>query len=168
MNLSRLADRWQGASPEVLSVLRFMAAFLYIEYGFSKLIQYPPTTIHFTPGILTTIAGPLEVICGALLLVGLFSRLAAIVVVGEMVVAYYHVHRLPHPARVGPPRRAHRRRLRPRRALGRFRVRDSRTRPHASGRPRRGRRALLRLWRTHRSSRVRSASTYVGVTPRWL
>lgn len=92
MNLSRLADRWQGASPEVLSVLRFMAAFLYIEYGFSKLIQYPPTTIHFTPGILTTIAGPLEVICGALLLVGLFSRLAAIVVVGEMVVAYYHVH----------------------------------------------------------------------------
>lgn len=85
-------DRWHAASPYLLSVLRIMAAFVFIEYGTTKLFKYPPTPIHFTPGILFNIAGPLETICGLLLLMGLFSRPAAFLVCGEMAVAYFHVH----------------------------------------------------------------------------
>lgn len=92
MTQSSLADRWQAAAPYLLSVLRILAAFVYIEYGTTKLFKYPFTVIHFTPGILTNIAGPLETIGGALLLVGLFSRPVAFILAGEMAVAYFHVH----------------------------------------------------------------------------
>jgi len=92
MSQSGLADRWHAAAPYLLSVLRILAAFVYIEYGTAKLFKYPFTVIHFSPGILTSIAGPLETIGGTLLLVGLFSRPVAFILSGEMAVAYFHVH----------------------------------------------------------------------------
>lgn len=80
-------------SDEALSLLRIVAALLFLLHGTSKLFGFPPFPME-QPAIYSTlwIAGMLEVIGGTLLLVGLFSRLTAFIVSGEMAVAYWMVH----------------------------------------------------------------------------
>ncbi len=84
-------DAW---SPRVLSLLRIIAALLFIEHGTMKLFHFPiPQPGAPTP--LTTMlitAAWLEVVGGSLLLVGLFTRAAAFILAGEMAVAYFTVH----------------------------------------------------------------------------
>ena len=80
-------------SDEALSLLRIVAALLFLLHGTSKLFGFPPFPMEQPPIYSTLwIAGVLELIGGGLLLVGLFSRLAAFVVSGEMAVAYWMVH----------------------------------------------------------------------------
>lgn len=84
-------------TPRVLSLLRMIVALLFIEHGTMKLFHFPAAQ----PGIsdplpmLLVVAGWLELIGGTLVLLGLFTRVAAFVLAGEMAVAYCLVH-LPH------------------------------------------------------------------------
>ena len=82
-------QRW---SPYVLSVLRIMAAALFMQHGTMKILQFPEATQQ--PEILTLgwIAGVLELFGGALLLIGLGVRPVAFVLSGMMAVAYFMVH----------------------------------------------------------------------------
>ncbi len=69
--------RW---SPELLSVLRIVAAALFITHGTVKLFGFPlvegKEAMQLAVGSLPWIAGVLEVFGGALLLLGLFTRLS--------------------------------------------------------------------------------------------
>jgi putative oxidoreductase len=80
-------------SDEALSLLRVVAGLLFFLHGTSKLFMFPPFPMGH-PSIFTLIwvAGVLELIGGALLIVGLFSRPAAFLLAGEMAYAYWTVH----------------------------------------------------------------------------
>ncbi|MGH7549735.1 MAG: DoxX family protein [Gemmatimonadota bacterium] len=91
-----LAARWISWTPQLLSILRIMAAFLFMQYGTTKLLAIPAAIM---PGggtaplmSLAGIAGALEMVGGALLLVGLFTRPVAFLLSGEMAVAYFLGH----------------------------------------------------------------------------
>jgi len=80
-------------TPRLLSVLRIVAAFLFMEHGMQKWFAFPapfpfPITLWSLPGI----AGVMELVGGALLLLGLFSRPVAFLLSGEMAFAYFIAH----------------------------------------------------------------------------
>jgi len=79
-------------APMLLSILRIVAGLLFLEHGTSKLLHFPynPMFDHLTPMIMA--AGVIELVGGALIALGLFSRIAAFIASGEMAVAYWMVH----------------------------------------------------------------------------
>ncbi|TCK30132.1 putative oxidoreductase [Ancylobacter aquaticus] len=85
-NLTRLA-------PHVLSLLRIASALLLMQHGTTKVLGFPATqmsgvSLTSMPGI----AGIIELVGGALLLIGLFSRPTAFILSGMTAVAYFLVH----------------------------------------------------------------------------
>ena len=82
--------RW---SPQMLSVLRIMAALLFLEHGMQKLLGFPPPTNPAGPlSLLSQIQGVIEFVGGLLLVVGLFTRPVAFILAGDMAVAYFMAH----------------------------------------------------------------------------
>lgn len=81
-------------SPRLLSVLRIVAALLFLSHGTAKLFGFPHVAMFdgVTLGSLFGIAGIIEIVGGLLLLVGLFTRPAAFILSGQMAVAYFMVH----------------------------------------------------------------------------
>jgi putative oxidoreductase len=81
-------------SPYLLSVLRIVAAFLFMAHGTQKLFGWPadqpqqPVALMSLPGV----AGILETFGGLLLLLGLFTQPVAFVLAGEMAFAYFMAH----------------------------------------------------------------------------
>ncbi len=96
MNDSGLVSRWRSWAPYLISILRVVAAFLFMQVGTAKLFALPAAImpgggtapIASLPGI----AGVLETFGGLLLLVGLFTRPVAFLLSGEMAVAYVIGH----------------------------------------------------------------------------
>jgi putative oxidoreductase len=90
-----MGDSLQAWAPRVLSILRVVAALLFFEHGTAKLFGFPPSP--HSPEILSLpwIAGVLEVVGGALLVVGLFTRPVAFILSGQMAVAYWMFHHSP-------------------------------------------------------------------------
>jgi putative oxidoreductase len=81
-------------TPRLLSVLRIAVALLFIEHGSEKLFGLPATQ-QAAPGSLPPlmlVAGVLEFFGGLLILFGLFTRPVALVLSGEMAVAYFMSH----------------------------------------------------------------------------
>ena len=96
MTQPSLVARWQAAAPQLLSVLRIVAAFIFITSGTVKLFAFPmgmPPDGGTVP-LMTQlgIGALLEVVGGGLMLVGLFTRPVAFVLAGEMAVAYFQFH----------------------------------------------------------------------------
>ncbi len=90
-NLDSSGSRW---SSLMLSVLRIMAAFLFMQHGAQKLFGFLAPPQAAGPPLLSLIglAGVLEFFGGLLLLLGLFTRPVAFILSGEMAVAYFMVH----------------------------------------------------------------------------
>lgn len=94
-----LIARWKSWAPFLLSILRIVAAFLFLQHGSMKLFAYPSAampgggtvSLASVPGV----AGVLEFFGGALLFLGLFTRPVAFLLSGEMAVAYFIGH-APH------------------------------------------------------------------------
>jgi putative oxidoreductase len=82
--------------PQLLSLFRFMTGLLLLQYGVAKILKFPPGTMFDKVELFSLIglAGALELILGGLLTVGLFSRLAAFILAGEMAFAYFIGHML--------------------------------------------------------------------------
>ena len=84
-------------SPQLLSILRIVAGILFVEHGTSKLLGFPHVDMFDNLQILSPlgVAGILELVGGALIVVGLFTRPVAFILSGEMAVAYFTAH-APH------------------------------------------------------------------------
>lgn len=82
-------------SPTLLSVLRIVSGLLFLEHGTAKLLNFPPTEMFAEApetGSMIWIAGVLELVGGALLTLGLGTRIVAFILSGEMAVAYFIGH----------------------------------------------------------------------------
>jgi len=80
-------------TPPLLSVLRIVAAFLFIEHGTQKWLDFPaPRTSPVVLWSLGGVAGLMELVGGLLLLVGLFTRPVAFLMSGLMAFAYFIAH----------------------------------------------------------------------------
>ncbi|QPF95347.1 DoxX family protein [Bradyrhizobium commune] len=92
--MDRIAAQSQ---PYVLSLFRFVTGLLLFHYGVAKLFKFPPVEMFesVTPLSLWGVAGMIELVLGGLLMLGLFTRLAAFILAGEMAFAYFIEH-LPH------------------------------------------------------------------------
>lgn len=90
MTIDTLETVW---APRLLSVLRTVAVLLFFEHGATKLLGFPPSD-HSGVAFLSLpwIAGLLELIGGALLIPGIFTRYVAFILSGEMAFAYWMVH----------------------------------------------------------------------------
>ena len=86
MNLDRLGT---SAAPHLLSVLRIMSALIFMAHGTSKLLGFPPPANAPAAFSLSWTAGLLELVGGALLALGLFTRPVAFILSGEMAFAYF-------------------------------------------------------------------------------
>ena len=80
-------------APRVLSVLRIVTAFLFVEHGTQKWLAFPvPRSSPTVFWSLSGAAGLLELVGGLLLLFGLFTRPVAFVLSGLMAFAYFIAH----------------------------------------------------------------------------
>ena len=93
--MSNAAAKWSSLAPQLLSVLRIVAALMFMQAGTMKLFGWPIGMPDGSTASLLTqtgIGALLEVVGGFLLLIGLFTRPVAFVVSGEMAVAYFQFH----------------------------------------------------------------------------
>ena len=86
--------------PTVLSLFRFITGLLLFQFGVAKILKFPvipdgnpyvflnKVQLMSLPGA----AGSLELVLGALLLLGLFTRPVAFILAGEMAFAYFMGH----------------------------------------------------------------------------
>jgi putative oxidoreductase len=83
---------WSGP---LHAALRIVTGLILLEHGTSKYFNFPATE-YFANGVevfsLMGLAGALEVIGGLLIILGLFTRLAAFVLAGFMAAAYFMAH----------------------------------------------------------------------------
>jgi putative oxidoreductase len=91
-----IVSRWQSWSPQLLSILRIVLAFLFIQVGSAKWFAFPAAVMPgggtAPMGSLPWFAAVLEVIGGTLILLGLFTRPVAFMLAGEMAFAYFLGH----------------------------------------------------------------------------
>jgi putative oxidoreductase len=86
-----LNQRWQ---ERMLSLLRVVAALLVLQYGLAKLFGVPHVAMFDSLRLVSLIGvgEVIELVGGALLLVGLFTRIVAFIMSGEMAFAYFMAH----------------------------------------------------------------------------
>jgi len=91
MNFDVIATAW---APRLLSILRIMAALLFLQHGTAKYLKIPvvPMFAKLEPVSLLGVAGVLEIVGSLLLILGLFTRTTAFVLSGFMAVAYFMGH----------------------------------------------------------------------------
>jgi len=75
-------------TPRVQGLLRLVTAFLFMQHGVAKMFG----ASHVDYFSLIGAAGLIEVVGGALVLIGLWVRPAAFVMSGEMAFAYFMAH----------------------------------------------------------------------------
>ncbi len=96
MQTPSVVTKWSSWGPELQSLLRIVAALMFILSGTMKLFAFPvgvPPDGGTVPWLSQLgLGAALEVVGGGLLLIGLFTRPVAFVLSGEMAVAYFQFH----------------------------------------------------------------------------
>jgi putative oxidoreductase len=91
------SEQW---APYAVAALRIVTALLFLEHGTAKLLGFPETPMA-NPDMwsMPWIAGWFEIVGGLLLLLGGWTRWVAVLLAGEMAVAYwlYHAPQSPFP-----------------------------------------------------------------------
>ncbi len=82
-------------APYLLSLMRVAVGLAFVEHGTGKMLNFPPIAEAMTNMMgsgMTTFTGLIELIGGLLIVLGLFTRVAAFILSGFMAVAYFMVH----------------------------------------------------------------------------
>jgi putative oxidoreductase len=87
--MEEFCAKWQ---PQLLSVLRIMAGLLFLEHGTSKYLGFPHVDKVPEALSMSGVGGMLELVGGALIALGLFTRPVAFLLAGEMAIAYFYAH----------------------------------------------------------------------------
>jgi putative oxidoreductase len=89
--MDQMFSRFQ---PLALSLFRFITGLLLFQYGVAKFFKIPPVPMFEKVELFSLIgaAGSLELVLGGLLMIGLFTRIVAFVLSGEMAFAYFISH----------------------------------------------------------------------------
>ncbi|MBI5265106.1 MAG: DoxX family protein [Bradyrhizobium sp.] len=87
--MNDLFSRWQ---PLLLSLFRFITGLLIFQYGVAKMFKFPPLPYFAEIPPLIWTAGAIELVLGAALMIGLFTRLSAFILSGQMAFAYFIGH----------------------------------------------------------------------------
>ena len=88
-------NRLSAATPPMLSILRIIAGLLFLAHGTQKFLYFPAGEMAGSGWALDNlgaVAGIIEIIAGALIALGLFTRPAAFLASGTMAVAYWYAH----------------------------------------------------------------------------
>ena len=93
----KMLAKWQ---PTALSLFRFITGLLLLQYGIAKLFKFPAVPYFAKVELMSLIgaAGTLELVLGGLLMIGLFTRIVAFILSGEMAFAYFLGHMFKDPA----------------------------------------------------------------------
>jgi len=81
--------KWQ---PLALSLFRFITGLLLFQYGVAKILGFPAVPMFAKIPPLIVVAGTVELVLGALLMIGLFTRISAFILSGQMAFAYFLGH----------------------------------------------------------------------------
>lgn len=87
-----LRDKLNPYAPRIQSILRIVSGLAFLEHGTGKFLGFPALPDTFAPGSPPWLAGWIELICGALIALGLLTRPAAFLASGTMAVGYFMVH----------------------------------------------------------------------------
>jgi putative oxidoreductase len=87
MSFARTLSRFE---PTAYAVFRIVVGFLFLWHGLSKLTGFLGP--QMPTGSQMWIGGVIELVCGALVMLGLFTRYAAFLASGTMAVAYFQFH----------------------------------------------------------------------------
>jgi putative oxidoreductase len=90
-----MASRPSPLAPIALSLLRIVSGLIFLEHGTQKFLSFPPgpfAGMGLALDSLPAYAGIIELACGLLIALGLFTRPAAFLASGTMAVAYWYAH----------------------------------------------------------------------------
>jgi putative oxidoreductase len=82
----------QRYSPQLLSLMRIAMGITFVEHGTQKLFAFPAPPPGMLALPLLYFTGILETVGGTLIALGLYTRIAAFLVAGEMAVGYWWMH----------------------------------------------------------------------------
>lgn len=77
---------------QILGITRIVAGLLFLEHGTTKHLNFPPGDMHPPIASLGGAAGVIEIVTGALIVLGFYSRPAAFIASGTMAFAYFLAH----------------------------------------------------------------------------
>jgi putative oxidoreductase len=89
---SSLTATLDRLAPYILSILRIMAAQLFLQHGLSKFFGFPQAMEPFPVLSMEWFAALIEFAGGLLVTLGLFTRAAALIMSGEMAIGYFLFH----------------------------------------------------------------------------
>jgi putative oxidoreductase len=81
----------EKARPYVLSILRIVAALLFLEHGLSKVFGFPVAGPPLS-GAVVILSAFLETVGSLFVLAGAYTRLVAFILSGQMALAYFMAH----------------------------------------------------------------------------
>ncbi|WP_303977702.1 DoxX family protein [Dongia mobilis] len=87
-----LRDTLNPYAPRVLSLVRIVSGLIFMAHGTGKHLNFPPLGMDMPATSPGAIAGWIELIAGALIALGLFTRPAAFIASGTMAAAYFMAH----------------------------------------------------------------------------
>jgi len=77
---------------DIYALLRIVTGFLFLWHGMEKIFGFPEAPPAGAPAFILWVAGPIELVCGFLVMIGLLTRPAAFLASGLMAFAYWLAH----------------------------------------------------------------------------
>jgi len=79
-------------NSQCYALMRIVVGFLFLWHGIQKLFNIPSAMPENVPSFIIYGAGPIELIGGTLIMIGLFTSWSAFITSGQMAVAYWIGH----------------------------------------------------------------------------
>lgn len=86
-----MLDFMKSYEPQTYAAMRIVTGLLFLWHGTGKLFGFP-TPAPDAPAFVLYVAGPIELVGGVLVMIGLFTRPAAFLCSGLMAAAYWMAH----------------------------------------------------------------------------